>query len=102
PGFQEVIMGPSLIQILIVVGIFVLLFMWPSRLPGIGKSIGEAIRGFKKGLSDDEIDVTDSSNDHNRRIEGDPKNEATEKKSRTSSVKKKAKQPVSGSEDSES
>ena len=92
-------MGPSLIQILIVVGVFVLLFMGPSRLPGIGKSIGEAIRGFKKGLSDDEIDVTDSSNDPNRRIAGDPKDDATQKKS---NAKKKAKQPVNDSEDSES
>lgn len=54
-------MSPSLWQILIVVGIFVVLFMGPRRLPGIGKSLGEAIRGFKKGLTDDEIDVTDSA-----------------------------------------
>ena len=53
-------MSPSIWQILIVVAIFAILFMGPSRIPGIGKSLGEAIRGFKKGLDTDEIDVTDS------------------------------------------
>ena len=60
-------MSPSIWQILIVVGIFAILFMGPSRLPGLGKSIGEAIRGFKKGINDDEIDVTERS----KQVEGD-------------------------------
>lgn len=30
-----------------------LLFFGPSRLPGLGKSLGESIRGFKKGLETD-------------------------------------------------
>ena len=50
-------MSPSIWQILIVVGL-ILLFFGPKRIPGLGKSLGEAIRGFKKGISDDEIDVT--------------------------------------------
>lgn len=50
----------SIWHLLILVGI-VLLFFGPSRLPGLGKSLGEAIRGFKKGISGDEIDVTDSA-----------------------------------------
>lgn len=45
-------------QIVIVVALLLLLF-GPSRLPNLGKSIGQAIRGFKKGISEDEIDVTD-------------------------------------------
>tara|TARA_B100001248_G_C27399436_1_gene468775 strand:- start:1936 stop:2142 length:207 start_codon:yes stop_codon:yes gene_type:complete len=45
-------------QIIIVLAILLLLF-GPSRLPNLGKSIGQAIRGFKKGISEDEIDVTD-------------------------------------------
>ena len=36
----------------------VLLLFGPNRLPTLGKSMGEAIRGFKKGLEGDEIDVT--------------------------------------------
>lgn len=54
-------MSPSIWQILIVVLIIAVLFLGPKRLPGIGKSMGEAIKGFKKGLDNDEIDVTDSA-----------------------------------------
>jgi sec-independent protein translocase protein TatA len=38
-------------EILLILGI-ALLFFGPSRLPGLGKSLGEAIRGFKKGISE--------------------------------------------------
>ncbi len=40
-------------EILLLLGLALLLF-GPSRLPGLGKSMGEAIRGFKKGLSGQE------------------------------------------------
>lgn len=38
----------------------ILVFMFgPSRLPGLGKSIGEGLRNFKKGLNGEgDIDVT--------------------------------------------
>jgi sec-independent protein translocase protein TatA len=39
-------------EILLVGGIALLLF-GPSKLPNLGRSLGEAIRGFKKGISDD-------------------------------------------------
>lgn len=44
-------LGPM--EIILILGI-ALLFFGPSRLPGLGKSVGEAIRSFKKGLSEDE------------------------------------------------
>lgn len=50
-------MGFGATEIILVL-IIVLVLFGPSRLPGLGKSIGEAIRGFKKGLEQDEIDVT--------------------------------------------
>ena len=54
-------MGVSGVQILIIILVIAILFMGPSRIPGLGKSLGQAIRGFKKGLSsDDELDVTNS------------------------------------------
>lgn len=53
-------MSPSIWQILIVILIIVVLF-GANRLPGLGKSLGQAIRGFKKGITDDEIDVTPSA-----------------------------------------
>ena len=53
-------MSPSLWQILIVVGIIVLLF-GAKRLPSLGKSMGEAIKGFKEGIDDNTVDVTEES-----------------------------------------
>lgn len=52
-------LGPMEIGVVLVLG---LLLFGPKRLPGLGKSLGEAIKGFKKGINDenDEIDVTDS------------------------------------------
>ena len=54
-------MSPSVWQILLVVGLIVLLF-GANRIPALGRSLGEAIRGFKKGVSEEEkeIDVTSS------------------------------------------
>jgi len=52
-------LGPLEIGVIVVFG---LVLFGPKRLPGLGKSMGEAIRGFKKGISEDEkeIDVTDT------------------------------------------
>lgn len=46
-------MNLGLTEVLLIAGIALLMF-GPSRLPSLGKSIGEAIRGFKKGLNEDE------------------------------------------------
>lgn len=35
---------------IIAIAMVALLFFGPSRLPGLGQSVGEAIRGFKKGM----------------------------------------------------
>ena len=37
-------------EILVILAL-ALLFFGPSKLPQLGKSLGEAIRGFKKGVS---------------------------------------------------
>ncbi len=42
---------------IIVVLALALLFFGPSKLPQLGASLGQAIRGFKKGLN--EIDAPD-------------------------------------------
>jgi len=39
---------------LIVIFIVALLVFGPSKLPELGKSLGEAIRGFKKAINDAE------------------------------------------------
>lgn len=55
--------GLSFWHLLILLAI-VLMFFGPSRLPGLGKSLGEAIRGFKDGLDGNkEKDVTHTAKD---------------------------------------
>jgi sec-independent protein translocase protein TatA len=39
---------------LIVIFVVALVVVGPSKLPELGKSLGEAIRGFKKAMSDPE------------------------------------------------
>ena len=60
-------MGPSIWQILIVV-VVVLFIFGPKRIPGLGKSLGEAIKGFRKGIKDDnkESEDPDSSDTENK------------------------------------
>lgn len=57
-------------EMLLIGGILLLLF-GPSKLPSLGKSIGEAIRGFKKGLNDVESEAnTPSKSDDPMRVSG--------------------------------
>ena len=49
-------MGLSVWHALLVMGI-VLFFFGPARLPKLGKSIGETMRQFKKGLNNGADDV---------------------------------------------
>ena len=37
---------------IVIILILLLLLFGPKRLPGLGKSLGEAIRSFKKGLEE--------------------------------------------------
>lgn len=44
--------------------VLIVFILGPAKLPQLGRSLGDAIRGFKKGMSgegDDEIDVTNST-----------------------------------------
>lgn len=51
----------SLAHILILL-VVVLIFFGPSRLPGLGQSIGKAIKGFKQGLSEVDSEIKDVQN----------------------------------------
>jgi len=53
-------MGPSVWQIAIVL-LIVLFIFGPKRIPGLGQSLGEAIRGFRKGIKDDDDKKEDKS-----------------------------------------
>jgi len=49
-------MGISIWQLLIVLVILLLVF-GPSRIEGIGKSLGKAVKGFKEGTNQGEKSV---------------------------------------------
>jgi sec-independent protein translocase protein TatA len=51
-------MGEGLLQPmhLLVIGVIALLVFGPKKLPELGKGLGEAIRGFRKGLTATEDD----------------------------------------------
>ncbi|MCB0361380.1 MAG: twin-arginine translocase TatA/TatE family subunit [Bdellovibrionales bacterium] len=62
--------GMSLFHWLIVI-IVVLIVFGPSRLPNLGKSLGQAIRGFKKGLDEttDGLDGEETRKEAPQRLE---------------------------------
>ncbi len=37
---------------LIIILVIVLVIFGPSKLPGLGKALGETVRGFKKGINE--------------------------------------------------
>jgi len=59
--------GLGVWELLIILGILLLIF-GPSRLGDLGSSLGKGIKGFRKSIKDDEIDVTPEQ-DSSKRIE---------------------------------
>ncbi len=49
--------GIGATELIIVLAILLLIF-GPSRLGDLGSSLGKGIKGFRKSIKDDEIDVT--------------------------------------------
>lgn len=47
-------------ELLVILAIIVVIF-GANRLPGLGRGIGDAIRGFKEGLKTDEDDKADKN-----------------------------------------
>lgn len=60
-------MGEFSLSHWLIILVIVLIFVGPSKLPGLGKGLGEAIRGFKKGLNTDDKDDAGTS-DPNRQL----------------------------------
>jgi len=52
-------MGEFSLTHLLILAVIFLLFFGPSRLPQLGQSLGKAIRGFKQGLSEIDVDAKD-------------------------------------------
>ena len=51
---------------LIVIGVVALIVFGPRKLPEFGKSLGEALRGFKRGINEDDKSSLDNSNNPNK------------------------------------
>jgi sec-independent protein translocase protein TatA len=69
--------GLGVWELLIILGILLLIF-GPSRLGDLGSSLGKGIKGFRKSMKDDEIDVTPEKDNKNRiQDTGLEKSEAT-------------------------
>lgn len=49
-------MGQFSFTHLFLLGLILLIFFGPSRLPSLGQSLGKAIRGFKDALNEIEVD----------------------------------------------
>ena len=69
---------------LIIILVILLLLFGPSRLGDLGSALGKGIKGFKKSVKDDEIDVTPEKDD-NRGI-----NQSQAKNTENSSQKEKS------------
>ena len=57
-------MGEFSITHLLLLGIIALIFFGPSRLPQLGQGLGKAIRGFKQGLNEIDVDAKDIQDNH--------------------------------------
>jgi TatA/E family protein of Tat protein translocase len=64
----------------------ILIFFGPSRLPGLGNSLGKAIRGFKEGIKglDSEINERDAQASRDQ-LPGDQKKTTEPDKTKNSS-----------------
>ena len=55
---------------LIIILIILLLIFGPSRLGDLGSALGKGIKGFKKSVKDDEIDITPPKDESGKVSEG--------------------------------
>lgn len=60
--------GLGMPELLIVLVIAIVIF-GPSKLPSLGKGIGEAIRGLKKGLEEPSKEDDNTEKQENKKIE---------------------------------
>jgi sec-independent protein translocase protein TatA len=52
-------MGSLSFTHILILALVLVVFFGPSRLPQLGSSVGKAIKGFKKGLNEEDSDVRD-------------------------------------------
>lgn len=66
-------MGLSVPQIILIIAVVVLIF-GPKRIPQLGKSIGEAIRGFKKGIDGKDKSATSAEANTDKKTDKEDQN----------------------------
>ncbi|MBK9039827.1 MAG: twin-arginine translocase TatA/TatE family subunit [Bdellovibrionales bacterium] len=84
--------GMSLFHWVIII-LIVLVVFGPSRLPNLGKSLGQAIRGFKKGL-DESMDNIENDSTSRTQAEKLQAGDSAAKSDVKSEVKKSEKEEV--------
>lgn len=84
--------GMSLFHWVIII-LIVLVVFGPSRLPNLGKSLGQAIRGFKKGL-DESMDNIENDGTSRTQAEKLQAGDSVAKSDVKSEVKKSEKEEV--------
>lgn len=52
-------MGEFSLSHMLILALILLIFFGPSRLPALGQSLGKAIRGFKEGLNEIDVEAKD-------------------------------------------
>ena len=77
-------MGEFSITHLLLLAIIALIFFGPSRLPQLGQGLGKAIRGFKQGLNEIDVDAKDIHDNHQQVSHNQQtQNTATQKQNET-------------------
>lgn len=74
-------MGEFSITHILLLAVLFLIFFGPNRLPAVGQSLGKAIRGFKQGLN--EIDVDPKDIHDNQQVSHQNKQSAGQTKKQT-------------------
>gem|GEM_PF-249961 len=82
-------MGEFSLSHLLVIGVIMLIFFRKDQLPSLGKSIGKAIRGFKEGLSEIDVNAKDIHDEAKRQI-ADPQKTSGISKASTPSTESTA------------
>jgi sec-independent protein translocase protein TatA len=62
---------------ILLIALVILLLFGATRLPKLGRSMGQSIRGFKKGLNDDADDDEPDVGDSVQRIEAKKNNKSS-------------------------
>jgi sec-independent protein translocase protein TatA len=72
-------MGEFSITHWLIILVILLLFFGPSKLPGLGSSLGKAIRGFKSGLNEADPNEHTAQQSRPDQIQSSDKNAETTK-----------------------